>query len=212
MLPFCSSSLEQHFSGASSSWLCAAAAAAKSHQSCLTLGDLIDGSPPGFPVPGILPARTLEWVAISFSNAWKWKVKVKSLSRVRLLTTPWTAAHQALSMGFSRQECWSGLPVPSPSCLCGNLFIPHSWLLTEFSSMIKRTFWQVLKKAQKLRNGGENRRERKSFDMTSPSSITSQETQQSVSHIYKYYNHSRTLQRRTGMGILFILLYLNAWV
>ena len=71
----------------------AAAAAAKSLQSCLTLCDPIDGSPPGSPVPGILQARTLEWVAISFSNAWKWKVKVKSFSCVRLLATPWTAAY-----------------------------------------------------------------------------------------------------------------------
>ena len=92
-----------------------AAAAAKSRQSCLTLCDPIDNSPPGFPIPGILQARTLEWVAISFSNAWKWKVKVKSLSHVRLLATPWTAAHQAPpSMGFSRQEYWSGVPLPSP--------------------------------------------------------------------------------------------------
>ena len=75
----------------------------------------IDGSPPGSPVPGILQARTLEWVAISFSNAWKWKVKVKLLSRVRLLATPWTAAYHApLPMGFSRQEYWSGVPLPSP--------------------------------------------------------------------------------------------------
>ena len=79
----------------------AAAAAAKSLQSCLTLCDLIDGCPPGSPVPGILQARTLAWVAISFSNAWKWKVKVKSLSCVRLFVTPWTAAYQAPpSMGF----------------------------------------------------------------------------------------------------------------
>ena len=93
-----------------------AAAAAKSLQSCLTLCDPIDGSPPGFPIPGILQARTLEWVAISFSNAWKWKVKVKLLSHVWLLATPWTAAHQAPpSMGFSRQEYWSGLPLPSPT-------------------------------------------------------------------------------------------------
>ena len=91
------------------------AAAAKSLQSCLTLCNPINGSPPGSPVPGILQARTLEWVAISFSNAWKWKVKVKSLSRVRLLVTPWTAAYQAPpSMGFSRQEYWSGVPLPSP--------------------------------------------------------------------------------------------------
>ena len=75
--------------------------AAKSLQSCPILCDPVDSSPPGFPVPGILQARTLEWVAISFSNAWKWKVKVKSLSRARLLATPWTAAYQAPpSMGF----------------------------------------------------------------------------------------------------------------
>ena len=93
----------------------AAAAAAKSLQLHLTLCDPIDGSPPGSPTPGILQARTLEWVAISFSNAWKWKVKVKSLSRVRLLATKWTAAHQAPpSMGFSRQEYCSGLLLTSP--------------------------------------------------------------------------------------------------
>ena len=79
----------------------------------------IDGSPPGFSIPGILQARTLEWVAISFSNAWKWKVKVKLLSRVWLLATPWTAAYQAPpSLGFSRQEYWSGLPFPSPMHAC----------------------------------------------------------------------------------------------
>ena len=92
----------------------AAAAATKSLQSCPTLCDPIDGSPLGSPVPGILQARTLERVVISCSNAWKWKVKVKSLSRVRLLATPWTAAYQALlSKGFSRQEYWSGVPLPS---------------------------------------------------------------------------------------------------
>ena len=91
-----------------------AAAAAKSLQSCLTLCNPIDISPPGSPVPGILQARTLEWVAISFSNAWKWEVKVKLLSRAWLLATPWTAAYQAPpSMGFSRQEYWSGVPLPS---------------------------------------------------------------------------------------------------
>ena len=91
-------------------------ATAKSLQLCPTLCDPIDGSPPGSPVPGILQARTPEWVAISFSSAWKWKVKVKSLSRIRLLATPWTAAYQAPpSMGFSRQEYWSGVPLPSPS-------------------------------------------------------------------------------------------------
>ena len=94
----------------------AAAAAAKSLQSCRTLCDPIDRSPPGSPVPGILQARTLEWVAISFSSAWKWKVKGKSLSRVWLLATPWTAAYQALpSMRFFRQEYWSGVPLPSSS-------------------------------------------------------------------------------------------------
>ena len=84
---------------------CLVAAATKSFQSCPTLCDPIDGSPPGTPVPGILQARTLDWVAISFCNAWKWKVKGKSLSYVRLFGTPWTAAYQAPpSMGFSRQE------------------------------------------------------------------------------------------------------------
>ena len=83
----------------------AIAAAAESLQSCPTLCNPTDGSPPGSPIPGILQAGTLEWVAISFSNAWKWKVKVKSLRRVRLFATPWTAAYQAPpAMGFSRQE------------------------------------------------------------------------------------------------------------
>ena len=91
-----------------------AADAAKSLQSCPTLWDPTDGSP----VPGILQARTLEWVAISFSNAWKWKGKVKSLSRVWLLATPGTIAYQAPpSMGFSRQEYLSGVPLPSPCLL-----------------------------------------------------------------------------------------------
>ena len=65
--------------------------------------------------PSVGLAWALEWVAVSFSSAWKWKVKVKSLSCVRLLVTPWTAAYQAPpSMGFPRQEYWSGLPLPSP--------------------------------------------------------------------------------------------------
>ena len=102
------------------------AAAAKLLQSCPTLCDPIDGSPPGPAVPGILQARTLEWVAISFSNAWKWKVKVKLLSHVRLLVTPWTAAHQAPpSMGFSRQEYWSGVPLPS---LFSNYMYMYLWI------------------------------------------------------------------------------------
>ena len=89
-------------------------ATAKLLQSCPTLCDPIDGSPPVSPVPGILQARTLEWVAISFSNASKWKVKVKSLSRARPSATPWTAAFRTPpSMGFSRQEYWSGVPLPS---------------------------------------------------------------------------------------------------
>ena len=95
--------------------LAAAAAAAKLLQSCPTLCDPIDCSPPGSSVPGILQARTLEWVAVSFSIAWKWRVKVKSLSRVQLLATPWTAAYQGPPpMGFSRQEYWSRSPLPSP--------------------------------------------------------------------------------------------------
>ena len=103
-------------------WFChflptAAAAAAKSLQSCSTLCDPIDVSPPGSAVPGILQARIMEWVAISFSSAWKWKVKVKLLSRVQLFANPWTAALQAPpSMGFSRQEYRSGVPFPSPIC------------------------------------------------------------------------------------------------
>ena len=130
-----------------------AAAAAKSLQSCPTLCDPIDGSPPGSPVPGILQATTLEWVAISFSNAWKWKVNVKSLSRAQLLATPWTAAYQAPpSMGFSRQEYWSGLPLPSlmtesspglitgvscnepglPCLYCTIYFLKNWWLLFDF--------------------------------------------------------------------------------
>ena len=87
----------------------AAAAAATSFQLCPTLCDPIDGRPPSSPVPGTLQARTLEWVAISFPNAWKWKAKAKSPSKVLLLATPWAIAHQAPpSMGFSRQEYWVG--------------------------------------------------------------------------------------------------------
>ena len=99
------------------------AAAAKSLPSCPTLCNPIDSSPLGSSVPGILHARTLEWVAISFSNAWKWKVKVKLLSSVWLLVTPWTAAYQAPpSIGFSRQEYWSGVPFPSPGDLLQGIF------------------------------------------------------------------------------------------
>ena len=105
-----------------------AASAAKLLQSCLTLCDPIDGSPPGYPVPGILQARTLEWVATSFSNAWKWKVKGKSFSRVWLLATPWTTAYQAPpSMGFSRQEYWSGVPLPSLELLLRQILFLIIW-------------------------------------------------------------------------------------
>ena len=112
-------------------------ATAKSLQSCPTPSDPIDGGPPGSPVPGILQARTLEWVAVSFSNAWKWKVKVKSLSRVQLLATLWTAAYQApLSMGLSRQEYWSRVPLwlypplDTESSLYNNWVIKESEILT----------------------------------------------------------------------------------
>ena len=118
-----------------------AAATAKSLQSCPTLCDPRDGSRPGSPVPGILQARTLEWVASSFSNAWKWKVKVKSLSRVRLLATSWTAAYQAPpSMGFSRQEYWSGVPLR----LRMSIYIVHwfGWLVTK-SCLTLVTPWTV---------------------------------------------------------------------
>ena len=108
---------------------------AKSLQSCPTLCDPIDSSPPGSPVPGILQARTLAWVAISFSNTWKWKVKVKLLSRVRLSATPWTAAYQAPpSMGFSRQEYWSEVPLPSPV-----MYVVLSYLCL----LLHSVFWKV---------------------------------------------------------------------
>ena len=108
-------------------------AVAKSLQSCPTLCDPVDSSPPGSIVPGILQARTLEWVAISFSNAWKWKVKVKSLSRVQLFATPWTIAYQSpLSVGFSRQECWSGLPLPSPQV---NASLPKRICIPKFQEV-----------------------------------------------------------------------------
>ena len=118
-----------------------AAAAAKSLQSCPTLCDPIDGSPPGSLVPGILQARTLEWVAISFSNAWRWKVKVKLLSGVWPSATPWTAAYQAPpSMGFSRQEYWSGVPLPSPlfTAVCRKIFdwIIRRWELEDIFKIL----------------------------------------------------------------------------
>ena len=111
-------------------------AAAKSLQLCPTLCDPIVSSPSGSPVPGILQARTLEWVPISFSNAWKWKVKVKSLSHMGLLAIPWIAAHQAPpSMGFSRQEYWSGVPWPSPYVCWASLKINTWWSINDWESV-----------------------------------------------------------------------------
>ena len=115
-----------------------APAAAKSLQSCLTSCDPIDGSPPGSPVLGILQVRTLEWVAISSSNAWTWKVKVKSPNHFWLLATPWTAAYQASpSMGLSRQKYWSGLPFPLP----GDLPDPGIGLKSPASSALTGAFY-----------------------------------------------------------------------
>ena len=112
----------------------------KSLQSCPTLCSPMDCSLPGFSLHGILQARTLEWVAISFSNAWKWKVKVKSLGRVWLLVTPWAAAYQAPpSMGFSGQQYWSGVPLPSPKKF---LFISYSTIHYFMSSFPNTTYWR----------------------------------------------------------------------
>ena len=117
-----------------------AAAAVKSLQSCLTLCDPIDGSLPCSSVPRILQARTLEWVAISFSNAGKWKVKVKALSRVRSSATPWTAAYQAPpSMGFSRQEYWSGVPLPS--LLVSIMFF---YFVGDFCIDVYKGYWSIV--------------------------------------------------------------------
>ena len=113
-------------------------ATTKSHQLCPTLCDPIDGRPPGSPIPGILQARVLEWVAISFSNALKWKVKVKSLSHARLLATPWTAAYQApSSMGFSRQEYWSGVPLPSLAKVLINFYFGRKCLYLLWEHILK---------------------------------------------------------------------------
>ena len=121
-------------------WVAAAAAPGKLLQSCPTLCDPIDGSPPGSPIPGILQARTLEWVAISFSNAWKWKVQVKSLSRVQLFVTPWTAAHQAPpSMRFPRQEYWSGVPLWFSNWWARKLLRGH--IQTLVASSYPQSFW-----------------------------------------------------------------------
>ena len=133
-----------------------AAAAAKSLQLCPTLCDPIDSSPPDSAIPGILQARTLEWVAISLSNAWKGKVKVKSFSRVRLLATPWTAAYQALpSMGFSRQEYWSGWPLPSSCCLpsngqifCWDLYLKNELVSIQVATLQSTGFRNIVNRVQ----------------------------------------------------------------
>ena len=137
--------------------LAAAAAAAKSLQSYPTLCDPIDGSPPGSPAPGILQARTLEWVAIAFSNAWKWKVKVKSLSRVRLPVTSWTAAHQApLSVGFSRQEDWSGEPLPAPFVWLLDLKYKTASTINRYSASACPICWIIGVNIRILWDGAEN--------------------------------------------------------
>ena len=126
------------------------AAAARSLQLCPTLCDPIEGSSPGSLVPGIVQARTLEWVAISFSNAWKWKVKVKSLSLVWPSATPWTAAHQAPpSMGFSRQEYWSGVPLPSQhSHIIVSINFTSYYNLAKNSCLVFSIFPEMLRTTQ----------------------------------------------------------------
>ena len=135
----------------------AAATAAQSLQYCPTLCDPIEGSPPGPTISGILQARTLEWDAISFSNAWKWKVKVKSLNPVRLLATPWTEAYHApLSMGFSRQGYWSGVPLPSPY-ISHNLWWWEIPIISYPTWILKRNCPQMslnMKKGQSHRRKG----------------------------------------------------------
>ena len=122
-----------------------ATAAAKSLQSCPTLCDPIDGSPPSPTVPGILQARTLEWVAISSSNAWKWNLKVKLPSHVRLFSTPWTAAYQAPpSMGFSRQEYWSGVPLPSPMTNLDSILKRRDFTLVTKVHLVKAIVFPVV--------------------------------------------------------------------
>ena len=153
-------------------------AAAKSLQSCPTLCDPRDGSPQGSPVPGILQARTLEWVAMSFSNAGKWKVKVKSLSRVRLLVTPWTAAYQApLSTGIFQARVleWGAIAVSTSYvrdyansagdvielCFQRNIILPPRGHLTMFGDIIgchnrgEWCYWHLVTRGQRCRSAYE---------------------------------------------------------
>ena len=127
----------------------------------------IDGGPSGSPVPGILQARTLEWVAISFSIAWKWKMKVKLFSRVRLLATPWTAAHHAPSyMGFSRQEYWSGVPLPSLILKYNVLLIQYDQYCCNKTAMWRGNYLATSQgKPEAKEDGGGN-------DRSSPQSLT----------------------------------------
>ena len=115
-------------------------------KSCLIHCDPMNCRLPGSSVHGILQARTLEWVAISFSNAWKWKVKVKLLSPVRLLATPWTTAHQAPpSLGFSSQEYWSGVPSPSPKHLDRLIKNPHILVIWTYDHILVFKWQQCLR-------------------------------------------------------------------
>ena len=146
---FIHSSVDRNMTAASP-----AATAAKLLQLRPTLCDPIDSSPLGSSVPGILQSRILEWVAISFSNAWKWKGKLKSLSHARLLATPWTAAYQAPpSMGFSRQEYWSGVPSPSPRNMTSSvkLFRKHAGKYFSYSYFLFPLYLKICHAIGQLR-------------------------------------------------------------
>ena len=146
-----------------------AAAAAKLLQACLTMCDPIDGSPPGSLIPGILQARTLEWVAISFSNAWKWKVKVKLLSRVWLLATSWFAAYQTPpSMGFSRQEYWSGRKVK----IRLKKFFYNS---QNFGILLKMTLYWVIRKNHLTEKTNANTFQKRSLSKTDKNKQTNKQ-------------------------------------
>ena len=170
---------------------------AKSLQSCPTLCDPIDSSQPGSPVPGILQARTLEWAAISFSNAWKWKVKVKSLSHIRLLATPWTATHQAPpSMGFSRQEYWSGVPLPSPNRSIYSLKTVHKVCTVHVNIDVCFSRWrgdqaEVLSIYSTIRTR----------DRVEPVWETMGSTERAVCELYSHEGHVSGCVEGTGPGI-----------